>query len=185
MAQRAGNTEVASAEREQALLARVRYLADLEEIRRIRCNYHSLLNSGRVGHHFDDCTDDVICQWDEEIPPQVGRTRNQETARKVIATGIAPSYRQSIHNHLIEIDGDTATAISHMDAWPVQFGRSVIVSARWTDRYRRQGGRWWIAEQRLKFYFQVFLDEGWAQDDRVFNPFKSVNIPSNERRESE
>ena len=185
MTQDCGEAAAAATDRMQALLARVRYLADLEAIRRIRCNYHSILNSGGVGRHFDDCTEDIVCQWDEEIPPQVGRAQNQETARKVIATGIAPSYRQSIHNHLIEIDGDSATATSHMDAWPVQFDRSVMVSSCWRDRYRREGGRWWIAEQRLKFYFQVFLDEGWAQDDRVFNPFKSVDIQSNEQQENE
>lgn len=173
-----------TADRIKLLLAKVGQLSDLEDIRRIRRNYHSVLNSGGVGRHFDDCTEDVICQWDEEIPPQVGRAQNQETARKVIATGIAPSYRQSIHNHLIEIDGDTATATSHMDAWPVQYDRSVMVSSRWSDTYRREGGRWWIAEQRLKFYFQVFLDEGWAQDNRVFNPFKSIDIQSNEQKDS-
>lgn len=171
-------------DRVRRLATDTRRLSDLEEIRRIRCNYHSILNSGGVGRHFDDCTEDVICQWDEEIPPQVGRARNQETARKVIATGIAPSFRQAIHNHLIEIDGDRATAISHMEASPVQYDRSVTVCARWTDKYRRENGRWWIAEQRLKFYFQVFMDEGWAQDDRIFNPFKSVDIQSNEQQDA-
>lgn len=184
MALGAGYAAAATPERVRALSAKVRYLADLEAILRIRCNYHSTLNSGGVGRHFDDCTENVICQWDEEIPPQVGRAQNQETACKVIATGITPSFRQSIHNHLIEIDGDSATATSHMDAWPVQYDRSVMVSSRWSDKYRREEGRWWIAEQRLKFYFQVFLDEGWAQEDRIFNPFKSVDIQSNEKRDA-
>jgi ketosteroid isomerase-like protein len=167
------------------LSAEVRRLRDLEEIRRIRCRYHQILNDGRAGEHFDDCTEDVICQWDKEIPPQVGREHNQETSRKVMSTGIAPTFRQTIHNHLIELDGDTATATSQMEATPVQFGRSVTVASRWTDRYRREDGRWWIAEQRLQFYFQVFLDEGWAKDDRVFNPFAKVDISSNENRDGQ
>jgi hypothetical protein len=167
------------------LATEVRRLKDLEDIRRIRCNYHSILNDSRAGDHFDDCTEDVICQWDKEIPPQVGREHNRETSRKVMATGIAPSFRQAIHNHLIELFGDSATATSHMEATPVQFGRNVMAAARWTDRYRRENGRWWIAEQRLQFYFQVFMDEGWARDDRVFNPFKKIDLKSNERQDQE
>ncbi len=162
-----------------ALTQSVRRLRDLEEIRQLRCHYHAMLNDSRTDEHFDRCTEDVICQWGEEIPATQGRAANQAMSRKVNASGIAPSFRQTIHNHLIKLDGDEASATSQMEASPVQFGRSVTVGATWTDRYRRENGSWWISEQRLKFYYQVFLDEGWAKDDRVINPFVSLKISSN------
>lgn len=178
-----GNMSAGPERRSASLLCLARTvgrLRDLEDIRQIRCRYHESLNDGRIGSHFDDCTDDVICQWDEEIPPQIGRERNREVSRKVMASGIAPVFRQSIHNHLIALDGDEATGRSDMEAYPVQNGQSVLAVARWSDKYRREHGIWRISEQRLSFYLQAELTSGWAMSDRVINPFGSLDLPSNE-----
>jgi len=164
----------------RSLVRSVTRLSDLEEIRQVRCRYHATLNDNRIGEHFDDCTEDVICQWDIEIPPQVGREHNREVSRKVMASGIAPVFRQSIHNHLINLSGDEAQGISHMEAFPVQNGQSVLAVARWADRYRRENGSWQIAEQRMVFYLQSALDAGWATPQRIANPFETLDLGSNE-----
>ncbi|WP_292931002.1 nuclear transport factor 2 family protein [Novosphingobium sp. PASSN1] len=164
------------------LVGSVSRLRDLEEIRQVRCRYHATLNDNRIGEHFDDCTEDVICQWDVEIPPQIGRERNREVSRKVMASGIAPAFRQSIHNHLIDLSGDEAQGNSHMEAFPAQTGQSVLAIARWSDRYRRENGAWRIAEQRMTFYLQAALAVGWATPLRIANPFDKLDLRSNEEK---
>jgi len=157
----------------------VQRLRDLEEIRGVRFHYHSTLNSGKFANCFDRCAEDVICQWGIEIPAQYGRKTVQETSARVMASGIAPSIRQFIHAHLIDLKGDTASATSYMEACPIQFGKSVTVASRWDDKYAKIDGQWWLKHQVLDFAYQVRLDEGWAQEDRVINPFETLDIKSN------
>ena len=165
--------------RVQNLRNMVRQLQDIEDIQNLRFHYHSVLNDGRWRENFDNCTDDVICRWGHEIPAQYGKAAVRASSEKVMASGIAPTIRQFIHAHLIDIQEDSATATSYMEAYPIQFGKSVIVAARWADKYVRIEGRWWIKEQFLDFSYQVRLDEGWAQKERVINPFESLDMKSN------
>lgn len=67
-----------------------------------------------------------------------------------------------VHNHLIEIDGDTASGICYIDLRAVRDGKSMMGSGFYTDRYVRVGGRWKFKSRALTLRHFVPLEEGWA-----------------------
>ena len=76
--------------------------------------------------------------------------------------GESPFIKQFIHNHVITLAGETATGLSYLDARTVKDGESILVAARFDDEYVRVGAGWKFRALRLKIYFAVPLDEGWA-----------------------
>lgn len=68
-----------------------------------------------------------------------------------------------IHNHLISVHGDEATAIASIELRITQDGQSMIASGFYQDRLRRENGRWRFAKRDVTFFHWVPLQEGWAK----------------------
>jgi hypothetical protein len=75
--------------------------------------------------------------------------------------------KQFIHNHVVQIHGNTATGLSYLEAKSVAKGESYLVAARYDDEYVKQNGQWKFTKMNLTPYFTVPLREGWAQEDRL------------------
>ncbi|MFT4045165.1 MAG: nuclear transport factor 2 family protein [Solimonas sp.] len=117
---------------------------------------HGYAHGIRAGAHADCaalfCDDGVF-----EIRTLAGGTRGESTPRDrfegraaildYLARGEAANAAVCplIHNLVIEIDGDEATGHSVMTTlvWPA--GKQI--AGEYRDRFRREGGRWRIAER--------------------------------------
>ncbi len=67
-----------------------------------------------------------------------------------------------VHNHIIDIDGDTASGVCYIDLRSVQDGKSMMGSGYYTDRYVRIEGQWKFQSRALTLRHFVPLEDGWA-----------------------
>ncbi len=67
-----------------------------------------------------------------------------------------------VHNHLIDLDGDTASGVCYIDLRSVRDGKSMMGSGYYTDRYVRVDGQWKFQSRALTLRHFVPLEDGWA-----------------------
>ncbi len=145
-----------------ALEAKVGELDDIEQIRRLRNDYHQAINEGRY--------DEIPAMWTEDGSLDfnyIGKAQGRETIHKFFAATpkVLPFIKQFIHNHVVDLDGDRAKGYSYMEARTVNKGEAYMVAGRYDDDYVRQGGVWKFSHMNFLAYFTVPFDEGWAQED--------------------
>jgi len=156
-----------------ALEAKVRELADLEEIRDLRFRYHEYVNEAKFSEIASLFTEDGELLFGhlgnaygrDEINRFFGGLLVKPDARGKTKEPRLSRVRQFIHNHVVEIHGDRANGFSYLEAKPVYKGESYVVAARYDDEYVRHNGEWKFKKMALTPYFMVPLKEGWAQDD--------------------
>ena len=151
-------------ERVRQLEARVRELDDREAIRELRHYYHEYINTGKLSEIIGLFTEDGEYDFSH-----LGKGTGRE-AQKKFFEGISnyiSSVKQFIHNHMVELHGDTATGISYLEAKPVYKGEAFLVAGRYDDEYVRQGGKWKFKKMKFTPYFMVPLKEGWAQEQKL------------------
>ncbi len=137
---------------------RVRRLEDIEEIRRLRNMFHYFINERQTYRFGEILCEDAVVYFDEF-------SRQEGLENIIAAAGNIPErvvLKQFIHNHQIELNGDTATGFCYLDARYGDKGESFIVAARYDDKYRRTEAGWKISETRVKILFSVPLQKGWA-----------------------
>lgn len=131
--------------------ATLRELADREQIRDLTAIY-----AHRVAHalaNADLFTDDgaYIQRRSPDEPPQVVRGRAALDAHYVARPGSAGVATPMIHNHLIEVDGDTARAVCSIEL-RIAGGEGIFASGYYQDRLRREDGRWKFVERKVTFF---------------------------------
>ena len=145
--------------RVQNLESQVRELQDLREIQELRFRYHIAVNERQLEDISALFSEDGEAHFGE-IGSARGRAEIAALYRDVV--GGSPFIKQFIHNHVIELSGDTATGLSYLEAKIVSNGESVLVAARFDDSYVRENGLWRFRVLRLSPFFVVPLREGWA-----------------------
>ena len=154
------------AERIAALERRLGRLEDKDAIRALRDSYHSCINDGRYEAIADLFTDDAVVE--------LGYLARYEGRAAVDAgfRGMGARERffikQFIHSHRIEVDGDTGTGVSYLEARYGRYGVSYLVSGRYDDRYRRVGGVWRFSEMVANLYYTVPAGVGWMGDEKHY-----------------
>jgi hypothetical protein len=68
-----------------------------------------------------------------------------------------------LHNHLIEIDGDTARGLCSMELRLGTRGVSMVGSGTYEDSFRRVDGTWFFTERVYTYFHWVPLHQGWAR----------------------
>jgi ketosteroid isomerase-like protein len=150
------------------LESRVRELEDLREIETLRFDYHIAVNERRVAEIASLFSEDGEAHFGE-IGSAKGRPAIAEFYREVV--GGSPFIKQFIHNHRVEVAGNSATGLSYLEARTVRDGESIMVAARFDDTYVREGVRWRFREVRLTPFFVAPLSEGWV-DAALADPGK-------------
>ena len=145
--------------RVKTLEAQVRLLDDRAAIQDLRFQYHIAVNEKDLDSIHLLFSEDAEVQF-EGIGSAQGRSEIEALYRDVV--GGSPFIKQFIHNHVIRVEGDTATGLSYLDARTVANGESLLVAARFDDEYVRQAGEWKFRSLSLKVYFAVPIAEGWA-----------------------
>jgi hypothetical protein len=147
----------------KTLEERIQELADREEIRDLAATY-----AHRVAHglaNADLFADDgaYINRRSLEDPGTEIRGRKALDAHFIARPGSAGTAMPMIHNHLIAINGDEATAVCSIELRVSDRGNSVIASGYYQDRLRREHGRWKFVMRDVTFFHWVPLQEGWAK----------------------
>lgn len=148
----------------QALEAKVQDLSDREAIRSLRFRYHECINSETLDAIPDLFSEDATLDFDY-LGRATGRAQLSEFFRNV--ENLLSFVKQFMHNHAVEIDGDTGRGYAYLEAKTISNGEAYFVAARYDDEYVRQGGQWKFKKMSLTPYFTVPFKEGWAQEDRL------------------
>ena len=139
----------------------VRELADREEIKELTARYCWHVARGEGGAVVDLFTDDGVLAFGGDSPREVrGRPALEEFYRRSVHR--PEDAVPFIHNHIIELNGESAQGTCTIDARFIQNGESVIAAGWYADKYRRVEGKWRFAERRITFHHVVPLTKGWA-----------------------
>lgn len=129
------------------LAKHVQRLVDIEDIKQLKARYAAACddnyNPDALASLF---TEDAI--WEGGI---LGHAKGREGIRRMFANipKTVPFAVHQISNPLIEVDGDSATGSWYL--WqPMLFGDQALwLSAKYSDRYVRQGGVWLYQHLKL------------------------------------
>ena len=139
---------------------RIALLEDRAAIQDLRFRYHVAVNEKALEAIPELFTEDAEVHF-EGIGAASGRSAIATLYAEVV--GQSPFIKQFIHNHVITLDGNVATGLSYLDARTVRDGESLLVAARFDDRYRRTPDGWRFESLRLRLYFAAPLSSGWAE----------------------
>lgn len=147
----------------KTLEQQVQELADREEIKELTARYAHGVARGEGAAVAELFTDDgvFINSFNPDTPPTV--VRGREELHKFYTRIKRNTALPCIHNHIITIDGDQATGTCSLEVRITQNNRSMIGSAYYDDRFRRENGRWKFVERRCTFFHFVPLQQGWAE----------------------
>ncbi len=135
----------------------VRELADKDEIRELAARYaHHVWQQDPAGCANLFTEDGVL---DASGQRSEGRGAVEASLRAAQIAAMKPM----VHNHIIDVRGDTATGVCYVDLRGSLQGRSMIGAAWYDDAYQRAGGRWLFKSRKLAMTFFAPLKEGWAE----------------------
>ena len=150
----------------ESLEMEVRDLRSQEAIRNLRFHYHQCINEAKFDEIPALFTEDATLDFG-----YLGRTRGREKIGKFFSSGpdLLPFVKQFIHNHVIEVNGDSGSGFSYMEAKSISGGKAYLVAGRYDDDYAVVSGEWRFARMDFDPYFTVPFSEpeGWAQTDKL------------------
>ena len=138
--------------------AAVRELLDREAIRDLACRYAHCVWQKDVAGAVELFTADGSMDTGDR-PAIQGRAALLATYDEMLA---APDFHPFVHNHLIELQGDSATGICYLDLRATMDGESMIGSGYYDDEYVRVGEQWKFRSRKLTLSYFVPLSQGWA-----------------------
>jgi ketosteroid isomerase-like protein len=146
-----------------SLEQRIARLEDIEEIRRLRASYHHYVNNRRFSKVSSLFCADGVCDLD-----YLGKSEGRDAIHaSYLAMGARERFliQQYPHNHMVDVDGDSATGYSYLDARYARFGVSYTVAGRYDDVYQRTPYGWRFARMGFEILFSVPAALGWAGDE--------------------
>jgi ketosteroid isomerase-like protein len=136
---------------------RVTAIEDRDAIRELTARYCQLAVGGDAAGVVDLFTDDGCMESGDTL--ERGRERLLELYRESFAA-VLPI--PSVHNHVVDLDGDQATSFCSLELRMVENGEAVTAAGHYEDRFQRVDGVWKFAHRKLVFYHRVPLSQGWA-----------------------
>ncbi len=145
-----------------ALEAQLQHLSNIEAVRQLRHRYHQCINDGAY--------DEIPLLFIEDgwlDFSYIGKATGRATLTKFFAATpkVLPFIKQFIHNHMVSVDGDRASAVSYMEARTINNGEAFIVAGRYDDDCIRQDGEWKFRSMVFEAYYTLPYNESWVQDD--------------------
>ena len=174
-----------SASDPQALERRIRRLEDREEIHELIARYGLVMDDRNMAEMPELFTADVVIRSGDGVMNTRGREAVVDMFRGRFAV-LGPSNHFS-HDKLIHFDAadaDRATGVVLSHAEMQRRGQPMITAIRYHDVYRREDGRWRIAERELRFFYYVptaqYLDAlgaGLALRNRAYDQPTAADWP--------
>jgi ketosteroid isomerase-like protein len=142
------------------LVAKVRWLADIEEIRGLRNRYHHFVNESQFSRFAELFVSDAVMHFDGKYSWRgIGEIlKGLEGLSKAI-----PFMKQFIHNHHVTVNGDAAEGFAYLEAKYASDGQSIMVAGRYDEKYIRTKAGWKIKEISVELFFSVPHEQGWAE----------------------
>lgn len=141
---------------------KVALLDDIEALRRLRMTYHDYVNEERWADIADLFTEDASIDF-EYVAMMKGR---EDISKQFVdIPNHTDMLKQFIHNHVVEVNGDTAKGFLYLEAKYATEGESLFVAGKITDDYVRIDNRWLIQDTVTHIYFTTPLSKGWAVED--------------------
>jgi len=147
----------------EALEARFRKLADIDEIRRLKARYAAACDSNYDADAIADLfTEDAV--WDGG---KFGKAEGRENIRRFFRRA-REVFSFAIHNVMnprIDVDGDRATGQWYLvqPATREPGTQAVWLAAVYHDEYVRVSGKWLFKYLLLSSNFLTPYEHGWAE----------------------
>jgi hypothetical protein len=149
----------------QELEKQVQELEDRAAIQMLRMRFHECVNEKKPDAIGELFSTDAELHY-AHLGTAIGREKITRFFHKGLSE-LVPFVKQYLHNHVVTVNGNTATGLSYLEATPVHKDESYLVAARFDDTYVKENGRWYFKKVNLTPYFMVPLKEGWAQEERI------------------
>jgi len=140
-----------------ALEERIQDIEDRDAIRELTARYCHAVVEANV-----DAIVELFC---EDGAMVMGETRNegQDALRRSYGDALADlTPKPMIHNHVIELAGNTATGRCSVELRFVENGEAFVASGHYDDHYRREGSAWKFARRDFTVYHWVPNSKGWS-----------------------
>lgn len=149
---------------------RLQALEDRQRIEELAATYCFLVDDGKFGDLVERCfTDDARCDFRDAQGTiaalvSTGRTEILAFFGQVVAS-LLHDMRHTVHNHRIEIAGDTARGECYFEltATSARTSEAVVGAGRYLDRYRRIEGAWRFTERVAEIGHMAPLADGWVR----------------------
>ena len=141
---------------------KVALLDDIEALRRLRMTYHDYVNEERWAEIADLFTEDASIDFGYVA---IMKGRDDIIEQFVDIPNHTDMLKQFIHNHVVEVNGDTAKGFLYLEAKYADQGESLFVAGKITDDYVRVDDRWLIKDTVTHLYFTTPLSKGWAVEN--------------------
>jgi ketosteroid isomerase-like protein len=137
----------------------LRALADLDAIRDLARRY-----AHHVWQNEHDRLSNLFAE-DGEMdpgtrPPLRGRAALDAGFREMLTAG--STFLPFVQQHVVDLDGDTASGTCYIDLRAVVDGASMIGGGWYADRYVRTAEGWRFQSRKLTLRFFAPLAAGWA-----------------------
>jgi ketosteroid isomerase-like protein len=147
----------------EALEARVRQLADINEIKLLKARYAAACDNDYDADAIAELfTEDAV--WDGG---KFGRAEGREKIRRFFrrAPKVFSFAIHDVSNPRIEVDGDRATAQWYLlqPATHDPGNQAVWLAAVYQDEYVPIGGKWLFKRLRVSSNFLTTYEDGWAK----------------------
>ena len=75
--------------------------------------------------------------------------------------------RHTVHNLVIELNGDLASAKSYWDVKGDLQGQAVVLGGYYEDQVKKREGKWLFSERQIRVEFAAPLAEGWGGEPKI------------------
>ncbi|WP_290815364.1 nuclear transport factor 2 family protein [Halovivax sp.] len=142
-------------------------LSDKVAITELMSRWFYLVDDGRPVEAVDRfTTEDVTFDAGE-----LGAAEDQESwleFTELAFEEILPFTRHTVHNPLIEVDGDTATGKWYLDCPTITGdGEAIWLQGTYEHEFRRADGEWLISKFTFEPTYATPFDRGWAEQPFV------------------
>jgi hypothetical protein len=163
---------------DSSIEARLQRIEDLEDIRRLRMDYHRYVNTRSFSEAAILYTEDALVDFGESKV----RGRAEIAALYARYDQQLDTIKQYLANHIIDLDGDEASGNAYVDARYAFDGHSIIACAMYDEKYRRTDEGWKISEMIVTVHFAVPVQQGWGGDLPAMAAWDRTTPPTREKR---
>ena len=75
--------------------------------------------------------------------------------------------RHTVHNLVIELKGDLASAKSYWDVKGDLRGQAVVLGGYYADQVNKRHGKWLFSEREIRIEFAAPAAEGWGGEPKI------------------
>jgi hypothetical protein len=146
------------------LQAAYQELKAIEDLRKLKARYCHLVDSANWDELDTLWTEDAECDYGF-FGSYSGRAEIMNSFFRGLVAKASPFSAHMVHNPLIEVSGDTASACWYVTAHTTlaPHNQAIWMMGLYHDRYRRLDGQWKISELKVDFKYFTPFEEGWAK----------------------